>query len=231
MKKSYKTPFTLIELLVVIAIIAILAAMLLPSLNRARGAAKKIKCVSNLSQIVKAEIMYADDNHDYMWYVGYGAPFDMWQQTLNGGANFKQPVYITNRNLYLCPSAKDQAYNTYYIYGMYSGWFDVEYGAKGYTFMQATSSANVFYRQSRFPKPSQFALFADTQNTVTGRALWYFSPSNFVENSAVATIHDGVCNTAFVDGHAGSLRSEELRTTSTQIRYQVGRNLQRITLP
>ena len=64
--------FTLIELLVVIAIIAILAALLLPSLARGKQKAYQIQCTSNLKQLALAIHMYADDNRDSL-------PGPMWQ--------------------------------------------------------------------------------------------------------------------------------------------------------
>ena len=60
-----KDGFTLIELLVVIAIIAILAAMLLPALAKAKVSAQGIQCMNNGNQMMKAWIMYAGDNSDH----------------------------------------------------------------------------------------------------------------------------------------------------------------------
>ena len=70
MKCSCPSPirrgFTLIELLVVIAIIAILAAMLLPALARARLKAQGVQCMNNTKQLTLAWIMYTCDNRDFV---------------------------------------------------------------------------------------------------------------------------------------------------------------------
>jgi len=89
-----KNAFTLIELLVVIAIIAILAAMLLPALAKAKDKAARTQCIGNLKQIALSENMYTTDNRDTLPFPNWGndAGVKGWLYTAQNG----NPPYGAN---------------------------------------------------------------------------------------------------------------------------------------
>ena len=100
--------FTLIELLVVMGIIAILAAMLMPALQRAREAAKRTSCLNNLKQFGSALAMFRKDEGEVPEYDNFiRGPYD-WEAQF--GEKFAQsidllyPGYLGSASLYWCPS-------------------------------------------------------------------------------------------------------------------------------
>jgi prepilin-type N-terminal cleavage/methylation domain-containing protein/prepilin-type processing-associated H-X9-DG protein len=103
--QTQKTPllsrgFTLIDLLVVIAIIAILAAMLLPALAKAKETAKKAQCINNLHEMGMALFLYADENSGMV----PRADGPHWYQVLSPTLGTRSTNNFSQVKLYACPS-------------------------------------------------------------------------------------------------------------------------------
>ncbi|WP_367998835.1 DUF1559 family PulG-like putative transporter [Victivallis vadensis] len=223
-RRLSRCSFTLIELLVVIAIIAILAAMLLPALNKARESARAIGCTGVLKQIGLGMSQYGGDNRDCIPYGAYGekwsriwswyhliAPY-MGQADLfvQGSESGRINVYP---KIFQCPSMTVEKYAEYNwpstgrIFGSYginisgsAGSADPGQVVAGY-FSPETGKFN------RIKNPTKLFLACDgywslNKDYLGTKVNYYY----ITEATKLPAVHNNGLNILYADGHVGYRR-------------------------
>lgn len=215
-RNTARRGFTLIELLVVIAIIAILAAMLLPALAKAKERAKTIRCTSNEKQIGLAYLLYAQDNESYLpvagaIYSGGVSPVEWFLQIspyIARGTTNMAALSATN-SVVACPSAKiDGVLSAADPYrGAYGG-----YG-HNYFYLGYTDSSKV--KLTSITKPVETCMNGDSLDPIPGQSLgnWCFgylytplnppwaSSGSQMSTCPPYTRHGNGDNYSWADGH------------------------------
>jgi prepilin-type N-terminal cleavage/methylation domain-containing protein/prepilin-type processing-associated H-X9-DG protein len=192
--------FTLVELLVVIAIIAVLAAMLLPALSKAKEIAKSTSCLNNLKQLGTIDQMYLLDFKE--WVVPYYNTITLkkWYQVYQDAGYIDWPK---DKNWLYCSQADSSTFGNLaqatfinQLYGR-SG----EYGSK-FTYTLPTMASD------RRTWPS----FSDSIKTdVTPRTQYYFFSISTLSEPATAHLrHSKAANQTFLDGSAKSMKARDM---------------------
>jgi prepilin-type processing-associated H-X9-DG protein len=223
-------------LLVVIAIIAILAALLLPSLSSARDTAKKIKCSSNLKNVVVAEMGYAGD---YSWYAPGNFPLaaeafntQLWYHKLMpylmAGKKYAAPTSwaeATGRGripALWCSSATNLGTDFYCYAPSGFGLMANNFGLKPAISMASTSTSDqvfIIKPESATPRigPSKILFFSElgaTTGAANGYVHYCIRNGTYYNGSDGGTMpafrHNGYKNATFLDGHAEAVKLNQM---------------------
>lgn len=197
MKRKKKIIFTLVELLIVIAIIAILAALFLPSLQKAKQRTKQIQCYSGLKQIGIGFAEYAND------YDGWVAPGGgLWFNLLRTYLNLEGNLKVDNEKtcgIFKCPGWELMSGSP-----NYPGWsYVINYHVAG----EGTASTLKYQKRfSLISNPGSIVLIADGANNTTSRTpsrnYTHDGTSSYVY--AFSKRHLGRTNILFCDLHTGN---------------------------